>query len=190
MTLQTHSCPIMASSSLLRLTFPAHLWDTEDRERGYNSVGPAYQWSHQAIQFHHIHLAPSLYWKAPQNWDVYTDLLTFENSTQIHSITKCTLFEPVLSQPPKVIIIEPDPDSISTKTCGSYFHRWNACLSHLEDIGSAHILRAKKEFQRWFNANISPSSFNFCHSHSFAANTHKLAKPHPIINSSLAHLMR
>lgn len=78
----------------------------------------------------------------PKEWELYSDIHTFDYNTQIYWITNCTLFELVPSQPPNAIIMQPDPERILGESGGKLLHRWKMRLSHLVDPPAQYISSA------------------------------------------------
>lgn len=79
-----------------------------------------------------------------QHCDSYTDILTLGYSTQIHRITKCILFELVLSQPRKTFIMQAKHKGMPGKSRGAYLHCWKIWYSHLADSASKKMLQDQK----------------------------------------------
>lgn len=85
-------------------------------------------------------------------------MLTFGYNTQIRRITNCTPLELVLSQPPKRIIMVPNPEGILGKTHSSYLPYWTMWLNHLVvDSASDQLLGKQKPYQQRFNKKVRPS---------------------------------
>lgn len=84
-------------------------------------------------------------------------MLTFGYKSQIHRIMICTLFELLLSKPPKSFLMYSDLKGISAELRRLYLHRWMVWPSHLVDNAWAHMLREKKNRQRQFNKKAGSS---------------------------------
>ena len=83
----------------------------------------------------------------PQDWDLFTDALTFAYNTQVHSSTKCAPFDLVLSRKQPTLALKSEPDIRDTPTAAQYQTRWKIWLHSLMQTAKEEVEKAQKRYK-------------------------------------------
>ena len=84
----------------------------------------------------------------PKDWDLFTDALTFQYNTKVHSSTEISPFELFLSRRPPTLSLQAEPDISAVKTAREYPAKWKCCLSALMSTASRNLAKRQARYNR------------------------------------------
>ncbi len=88
------------------------------------------------------------------DWDLFSDAVTFAYNTQVHSVTKVSPFELVLSRPPNPLAIQPQPKIDFCKDKAQFQTNWVAWLERMFKSASKESKKVQERYKKYFDLRV------------------------------------
>ena len=92
----------------------------------------------------------------PKSWPEYAQLLAFAYNAQVHPSTGHTLFELILSNPPKSLTLKAEPSHGEPQEPIKLHEQFRKAVGSLTHSSSKNIDKAQERYSRNFDRRIRP----------------------------------
>ena len=90
----------------------------------------------------------------PNDWDVFSDAVTYAYNTQVHRTTNIAPFELVLARAPRSLALQAEPTLEEFSSSRAYYLKWQSWLESLMRSADKSLRKEQGRYKRNFDARL------------------------------------